>query len=67
MEIENKLDYIDRFLDYLEYELNYSKNTLISYAIDIRDFENFIKREEFAEDVILVRRLSICKNYIKML
>ena len=67
MEIENKLDYIDRFLDYLEYELNYSKNTLISYAIDIRDFENFIKREEFAEDVVLVRRLSICKNYINYL
>lgn len=67
MEIENKLDYIDRFLDYLEYELNYSKNTLISYAIDIRDFENFIKREEFAEDIILVKRLSICKNYINYL
>ncbi|MFH1768671.1 MAG: site-specific tyrosine recombinase/integron integrase [Candidatus Omnitrophota bacterium] len=34
--------YIDKFLNYLEIEKNYSGHTLINYRIDLTDFANFL-------------------------
>lgn len=34
---------IDSFLDYLRFERNYSEKTIVSYGIDLSQFENFVK------------------------
>ena len=34
---------IDKFLDYLKYERNYSNNTIIAYENNIRDFLSYCK------------------------
>lgn len=35
---------IDSFLDYLRFERNYSEKTIISYRIDLSQFEDFVKK-----------------------
>lgn len=43
---------LDKFLNYLKYEKNYSPNTIESYKRDVLDFYNFMAREEiFLQDV----------------
>ncbi len=46
-------EFLNRFIDYLENQKNYSKNTSKSYEIDIKQFINFLKEEKIAnfEDV----------------
>ena len=36
---------IDSFLDYLRFEKNYSEKTIVSYGIDLAQFEEFVKNE----------------------
>ena len=36
------MDYLNDFLDYLNYELNYSDNTIKSYEEDLKAFNNYI-------------------------
>lgn len=38
-----KIDWIDKFLDYIRYERNYSECTVIAYAKDLRQFEEYAK------------------------
>lgn len=33
--------YIDKFITYLEIEKNYSKHTIVNYAVDLREFAHF--------------------------
>ena len=35
-------DYIDQFIEYLEIERDYSRNTLDSYRMDLLDFKRFL-------------------------
>lgn len=58
---------IQAFLEYLENQKNYSKNTITSYHKDIIDFENFIKNEELAEGLYDVDRDRIGRHYISHL
>lgn len=37
------MDYTHKFLDYLQYERNMSKHTIINYKIDIDEFNEFVK------------------------
>ena len=37
---------IDSFLDYLRLERNYSERTIVSYGIDLREFEDYLKETE---------------------
>lgn len=37
------MDYISSFLDYLRYQKRASENTIISYSIDLKQFETFVK------------------------
>ena len=37
---------IDSFLDYLRLERNYSERTIVSYSIDLREFEGYLKEIE---------------------
>lgn len=46
---------INNFIDYLTYEKQYSKHTIIAYKNDIETFKNFIIREEFGDSVIVTR------------
>ena len=37
---------IESFLDYLRLERNYSEKTIVSYGIDLREFEGYLKKTE---------------------
>lgn len=52
---------IEEFISYLLIEKNYSENTIYSYEEDIKNFDNFIKK-----DLTRVSREDI-KNYIHLL
>jgi len=43
--------YIDRFLDYLKIEKNYSLHTLINYHLDLQDFYNFLKKDSQKKEI----------------
>ncbi|MDD6879018.1 MAG: tyrosine recombinase XerC [bacterium] len=52
------MKYVEDFLNYLEYQKNYSIDTIHSYKIDITEYMNYLKREEidvFDMDYELVR------------
>ena len=40
------MDLLDKYLEYLKYQKNYSEYTVISYKKDIEEYFNFLKREE---------------------
>ena len=43
---------IDSFLDYLRFEKNYSEKTVVSYGIDLSQFEDFVKSMD--EELVFV-------------
>lgn len=61
------MDYLDKFINYLEFEKNYSSYTISNYLKDIKDFEKFLKDEDLASDLLDVRRARICRNYVSHL
>lgn len=67
MSKNDKIDYIVMFLEVLENELNYPLNTITSYAIDLRDFDSYLKREELASNIEDVNVLLIARSYINYL
>lgn len=56
-----------QYADYLSIEKNYSKHTITNYLRDIHDFEQFIKREELAEDLLDVTRERLGRHYLAYL
>lgn len=54
---------IDKFLEYLEVEKRYSKNTIISYKKDLSDFLDFVARVEGSEDLLSVDK-KVVRNFI---
>ena len=54
---------IDSFLDYLRLERNYSERTIVSYGIDLREFEGYLKEIE-AELEISKAHADHVRNWI---
>jgi integrase/recombinase XerC len=48
---------IDSFLDYLRFERNYSENTVVAYAKDLHQFEDFVKEKK--EGVFIPEEVDI--------
>lgn len=48
-------------------EKNYADNTAVSYLHDVKDFSDFIIREELAEDLLGVRRERLARHYLSYL
>lgn len=61
--MSDKVDYITLFLERLENEQNYSLNTITSYAIDLRDFENFLIENEWSKSIEGVSIITPVKGY----
>ena len=43
--------YIDKYLDYLKIEKNYSLHTITNYGVDLNDFDNFLRAENKNIDI----------------
>ena len=56
------MDLFEQFKSYLEVEKNYATNTVINYLRDVKDFSDFIQREELASDVLGVRRERLARH-----
>lgn len=54
---------IDKYLEYLEVEKRYSKNTIISYKKDLGDFSDFVARVEGSDDLLTVDK-KVVRNFI---
>ncbi len=63
----NDNEAIVRFVDYLTNIKNYSANTVSSYYNDIKEFNEFVKREKMAPSILQIRNNRVCKNYISYL
>lgn len=61
------MEYLEVFHNYLKVIKNYADNTVISYMKDLTDFDNFLIREELAENVLNVRRERIGRYYLSFL
>ena len=46
--------FIDAFLKYLRFERNYSEKTIVSYRIDLAEFEGFLKKVDAEKDLVAV-------------
>ena len=46
--------FIDAFLKYLRFERNYSEKTIVSYRIDLVEFEGFLKKVDAEKDLVAV-------------
>ena len=46
--------FIDAFLKYLRFERNYSEKTVVSYRIDLVEFEGFLKKVDAEKDLVAV-------------
>jgi len=61
------LDVLQAFKNHLLVEKNYADNTAINYLLDVKDFSDFIIREELAEDLLGVRRERLARHYLSYL
>lgn len=61
------MEFFEKFEHYLSTIKNYSPNTVKSYLKDLKDFEDFIVREELAEDLGRVDRVRIARHYLAYL
>lgn len=59
------MEYLDNFLEYLEYQKNYSKYTLINYQKDIETFYIFLKDSKISN--INKVDYKILRNYLEYL
>ena len=57
---------IDRFLEYIEIEKRYSRNTVISYRRDLSDFLKFILKTEGHQDLGHVDK-KVIRNFMSEL
>lgn len=60
------MDFLKDYEEFLETK-NHSPHTITSYISDLRDFESFIIREEFAPSLKEVTRERIARNYVNYL
>lgn len=58
------MELINKYLDYLKFEMNYSKDTIISYENDLIQFKKFLTNEGFSPDLTMVKKVRIGRNFI---
>ncbi len=58
------MDILKHYEDYLLIEKNYSKDTIISYLNDIKEFEDFIIGEDLARSLLDAKRERLARNYL---
>ena len=44
--------FIDTFLKYLRFERNYSEKTIVSYRIDLEEFEDYLKKVDAEKNLV---------------
>ena len=44
--------FIDTFLKYLRFERNYSEKTIVSYRIDLEEFEDYLKKVDAEKSLV---------------
>ena len=57
--------YIEKYIDYLRIQRNYSNNTEINYIIDLEDYETYINKKKIKFDEITYKEISIYTKYLK--
>ena len=62
-----QLNPLESFKTYLSVEKNYASNTVLNYLRDVKDFSDFIIREELAEDLLGVTRERLGRHYLSYL
>lgn len=55
--------WIDSFLEYLRLERNYSEKTVVSYSIDLREFEGYFKKADAEIDFTTVDA-DVVRNWV---
>ena len=55
--------WIDSFLEYLRLERNYSEKTVVSYGIDLREFEGYFKKADVEIDFTTVDA-DVVRNWV---
>ena len=55
--------WIDSFLEYLRLERNYSEKTVVSYGIDLREFEGYLKKADAEIDFTTVDA-DVVRNWV---
>lgn len=58
--------WIDSFLEYLRLERNYSEKTVVSYGIDLREFEGYFKKADAEIDFTTVDA-DVVRNWVMRL
>ena len=58
---------VESFETYLSVEKNYASNTVLNYLRDVKDFSDFIQREELAPDLLGVTRERLGRHYLSYL
>ena len=61
------MNVLDAFKDHLLIEKNYAENTVLNYLRDVKDFSDFIIREELASDLLGVKRERLGRHYLSYL
>ena len=55
--------WIESFLEYLRLERNYSEKTVVSYGIDLREFEDYFKKADAEIDITTVEA-DVVRNWV---
>ena len=55
--------WIESFLEYLRLERNYSEKTVVSYGIDLREFEDYFKKADAEIDITTVDA-DVVRNWV---
>lgn len=58
-------EYIEKYIDYLRIQRNYSNNTEINYSIDLEEYESYINKNKIKFDKITYKEISIYTKYLK--
>ena len=61
------MNVLDAFKNHLLIEKNYAENTVLNYLRDVKDFSDFIIREELASDLLGVKRERLGRHYLSYL
>ena len=56
-------EYIEKFIEYIRFQRNYSNNTEINYLIDLEEFNNYLNEHKIKFKDISYREISFYTKY----